>query len=168
MKLLSKKELDDITVTELCRTAGVDRKTFYHHYKSIADIPEEIERQVISDIQQVFDQATRPLDIPFLFNQLLQCLESCIPFPELLFTKAATRQFGQHLGSSMFALLKDRFVSETKLDPVTFTIRARYITGGVVAVYLEWFRGGKTIPRHQLANQMGELVERECKQLLMA
>lgn len=167
MKLLSRKELNDITVTELCKTAGVDRKTFYHHYKSIADIPEEIERQVISDIQQVFNQATKPPDVPFLFKQLLQCLESGIHFPEVLFTKSAAEQFSLHLGLTMIDLLKDRFLAETKLDPVTFTVRARYITGGVIAVYLEWFRSGKTIPRDELADRMGELVERECKQLLV-
>lgn len=167
MRLLSRKELNEITVTELCKAAGVDRKTFYHHYKTIADIPEEVERQVLSDIQKVFDQAAKPLDIPLLFKQLLQCLETGVLFPEVLLTKSAAEQFSLHLGLTMIDLLKDRFLAETKLDPVTFTVRARYITGGVIAVYLEWFRNGKTIPRDQLADRMGELVDRECRQLLV-
>lgn len=166
MLLLAKKELNDITVTELCKTAGVDRKTFYHHYKSIADIPEAIEKKFLDDMQHLFDHAQRPLDIPCLFKQLLQCLEQGIHYPEVLFSRSAAEQLSLHLESTMIDLLRDRFLSETKLDPISFTVRARYITGGVVAVYLQWFRAGKPISREELSQKMGELVERECRQLL--
>lgn len=39
--LLEKKELEYITVKEICETAGVNRSTFYLHYETISDLLEE-------------------------------------------------------------------------------------------------------------------------------
>lgn len=41
-----KKALDDITVTELCEAAKVNRATFYYHYDSVSAVLAEIETQV--------------------------------------------------------------------------------------------------------------------------
>ena len=36
--LLEKKEIDNITVKEICEKAGVNRSTFYLHYETIDDL----------------------------------------------------------------------------------------------------------------------------------
>ena len=40
-KILLKKEIGDISITELCESAQISRKTFYLHYSSIYDVIEE-------------------------------------------------------------------------------------------------------------------------------
>lgn len=42
IKLLSKKRLEDITITELCAEAGVHRTTFYMHFDTISDLLDDI------------------------------------------------------------------------------------------------------------------------------
>ena len=39
--LLEKKDLEYITVKEICQTAGVNRSTFYLHYESVSDLVNE-------------------------------------------------------------------------------------------------------------------------------
>ena len=39
--LLEEKDLEYITVKEICRRAGVNRSTFYLHYETIADLTDE-------------------------------------------------------------------------------------------------------------------------------
>ena len=41
ISLLEKKDLEYITVKEICETAGVNRSTFYLHYESISDLVSE-------------------------------------------------------------------------------------------------------------------------------
>ncbi len=41
--LLEKKPIDDITVTELCNAAKVNRATFYYHYDSVNAVFAELE-----------------------------------------------------------------------------------------------------------------------------
>lgn len=41
LKLLEKKEIEYITVKEICEKAGVNRSTFYLHYETVSDIISE-------------------------------------------------------------------------------------------------------------------------------
>ena len=44
--LLEEKDLEFITVKEICQRAGVNRSTFYLHYETIADLVNEALEQV--------------------------------------------------------------------------------------------------------------------------
>ena len=41
ISLLKEKDLEYITVKEICQKAGVNRSTFYLHYETIADLVNE-------------------------------------------------------------------------------------------------------------------------------
>lgn len=41
LKLLEKKDIEYITIKEICEAAGVNRSTFYLHYETIGDLLEE-------------------------------------------------------------------------------------------------------------------------------
>ena len=44
--LINKKDLNDITITELSNLADIDRKTFYLHYETVNDVYKELEAEV--------------------------------------------------------------------------------------------------------------------------
>lgn len=46
LKLLKKKNVDKITVTELCEEAGINRATFYRHYSVPVDVLIDIEEDL--------------------------------------------------------------------------------------------------------------------------
>lgn len=46
VQLLEKAPLDDITVTELCGTAKINRATFYYHYDSVNAVFVEVENAI--------------------------------------------------------------------------------------------------------------------------
>lgn len=45
--LIDKKDLNDITITELSHLADIDRKTFYLHYETINDVYKDLESLAI-------------------------------------------------------------------------------------------------------------------------
>lgn len=51
LRLLEKKLIEDINVSELCREAGINRATFYKHYYSPQDVLCEIERKSIEGME---------------------------------------------------------------------------------------------------------------------
>lgn len=55
-KLIEAKDLSDITVKELCETAGINRTTFYVHYDNLDDFIREIEEQIA---YEMIDQLER-------------------------------------------------------------------------------------------------------------
>jgi AcrR family transcriptional regulator len=50
--LLLKKELNDITVSELAESADINRGTFYLHYKDTADLFREIENEMVEEFSR--------------------------------------------------------------------------------------------------------------------
>ncbi|MBR2968403.1 MAG: TetR/AcrR family transcriptional regulator [Clostridia bacterium] len=49
IELLEKKDFEYISVTEICRRAGVNRSTFYLHYDNTRDLLEETAQRAVED-----------------------------------------------------------------------------------------------------------------------
>lgn len=65
---MKEKKISDITVTELCNSAGLDRTTFYRRYKYIDDIVIELEQEQLNDFRELMSKKTgEPLLIDILY-----------------------------------------------------------------------------------------------------
>ncbi|MGN1401368.1 MAG: TetR/AcrR family transcriptional regulator [Bacillus sp. (in: firmicutes)] len=58
IKLMKQKNYEDITVTDICHTAGVSRVTYYRNYKS----KEDIITQYLQELTYQFDQEVNSLN----------------------------------------------------------------------------------------------------------
>ena len=56
--LLTQKDIEYITVKEICEKAGFNRSTFYLHYDTINDLLNETLEHTVSRLQNYFPQAT--------------------------------------------------------------------------------------------------------------
>ena len=54
LMLLEKKEYEFITVTEICKKAGVNRSTFYLHYETIDDLLVETIEMINKRFKEAF------------------------------------------------------------------------------------------------------------------
>jgi len=54
--LLQKKNIDKITVTELCEEADINRSTFYAHYTDTFDLLHHIERELLNELDKYLSQ----------------------------------------------------------------------------------------------------------------
>lgn len=77
-QLLSTKEITDITIIELCREAGINKSTFYLHYKDIYECAEDCIRQIISPIIDIICQngITNTIrELPDIWRRILRLLD---------------------------------------------------------------------------------------------
>ncbi len=51
LNLLEKKDISNITVTEICETADINRGTFYRYYMDVYDLLKNIEQEFIDEIK---------------------------------------------------------------------------------------------------------------------
>ena len=56
IELLEKKDINYITIKELCDKAGVNRSTFYLHYETINDLLDETMRYVLDKFLRKYDK----------------------------------------------------------------------------------------------------------------
>lgn len=56
IRLMETKSLQKISVSELCKNAGINRATFYNHYTTPSDILKEIGNEMADEIQAIFEE----------------------------------------------------------------------------------------------------------------
>ena len=64
-ELLNEKPLAKITVKDIVESCGVNRNTFYYHFRDISDV---VECALLREVDQVFE---RPVEV----DSVLECLE---------------------------------------------------------------------------------------------
>lgn len=52
LELLQAKKIKDITILELCKSANINRTTFYKYYKDVDDLVLKIEESLLSDLEK--------------------------------------------------------------------------------------------------------------------
>lgn len=54
VKLMGEKDFDKITITDVVKEAGINRGTFYAHYKSTNEVLDKIQEEVGENMKQIF------------------------------------------------------------------------------------------------------------------
>ncbi|MCM1046854.1 MAG: TetR/AcrR family transcriptional regulator [Clostridiales bacterium] len=125
LSLRAKKEIEKITIKELCEKAMINKSTFYSHYSDIYDLSEYLESKVASEIVANLE---RPEDIftkPEEFNR------------ELFYAYISQESLIQTLfsGSRSSQLL---YRIEQSLKEIIFKIRPEYKENVIANVTLTY------------------------------
>lgn len=146
--LLKKKEYRDISITEICKKAGVTRMSFYRNFAGKEDILSQKVRDVTDNFleESAISYRNDTLSSYFikLFSHMEQQKELC----------TALKKAG------LFHLIKDEF-DRVFLD----TYRQEYddyksvfLAGGIYNVFLFWFLNGCRENPEDLAKRLEEIL----------
>ena len=95
LKLLEKKPFAYITISEICKEAGVNRSTFYLHYENLSDLLKETTAYVLHDFVSYFPMDTIGISSQFVNSDLqdLNFINDKYLHPYLLYVKKNRRLF---------------------------------------------------------------------------
>ncbi len=155
ISLLKKKPLDYITVCEICKTAGVNRSTFYLHYDTIGDLLNETARYLLNDFLSYFSTDTQSIALNLTNCQRGELLFICDEYltPYLTYVREHKEVFGtalvhnktlgfedvyKRMFEHIFNPILDRFHYPTSDRPYVMM----YYLNGINAIILEWLKNG--------------------------
>ena len=151
--LLEKKDLEYITVKEICHQAGVNRSTFYLHYEYIAELLDEtmemINQRFLSYFPQEEEAVLGDMEHRELNDLVFVTQEYLLPYLRFIqdnkkVYRAAFRNPSSMQANARYGVLKQRI-----LDPILerFEIPAArrpyyiaYYVEGIAAIVKEWLR----------------------------
>ena len=64
IELRSRKELERITIKELCQKAQINKSTFYSHYRDIYDLSDKLETEIVASIMENFSHPENLIQNP--------------------------------------------------------------------------------------------------------
>ena len=139
--LLEFKDVQEISVTELCENAGINRTTFYCHYKSIEEIIIEIENDVLIDYERVYNILTPDYDLDDLISNLLKFFVEHARVLGLVLNKK--KDFG--LMQQIYRYSFDRFkkyvtdnLSQEKTEPIMYLFYG--LSYGIIGIIGKWYK----------------------------
>jgi len=162
---LKAKDLHEITVTELCSSAEINRTTFYKYYGNVYDVLMDVEGDLmqqgrlcltsISENEKVKDGVTGPLSQ--LLNYIKENKEACM----VLFRLNCEKDFID----DMLRELHDSFhffTKETSMDNPEESIRDgyifKYMIAGSAVIIKSWIQSGTAEPTEYITNLLYDLA----------
>ena len=153
LALLEEKDLEYITVKEICRRAGVNRSTFYLHYETIADLVNEtlemINRRFLSYFPQQEEDVLGNLGSRNRDELVLVTREYLLPYLRFIRDNKKVYRAAFRNPGSMGANARYRELKQRILGPILerFEIPAArrpyyiaYYIEGIAAIVKEWLR----------------------------
>lgn len=147
--LLEKKEIEYITIKEICLTAGVNRSTFYLHYENIYDLLNEALEMLSSEYASIFKapdilssiQNGSATDVMFIKPEFI------VPYLEFVKKNARIfkairskpKAFGadsayQKMCNEVFYPILDKFNVEKERKPYVL----EFFTKGILGIVNKW------------------------------
>ena len=162
LSIMEEKDISDITISELTRKAGINRRTFYTHYRSISDIIDEIE----SDMVALLSEVVQKIDVTDIrksaYNVFIELNEMVAVEFDYYFSRVRMDMRGVFMTrlKGIASELADKLLSEnSNLSRETAEMISEYIVGGFFNVFVEWRTSGGNIPVEQAARLAGIMAE---------
>ena len=151
-KLYEKKELEKISIRELCQTAGYNRTTFYVYYDDIYDLLDKAIESIFLPIREEIIRRidfSRALQVSAFGEIFLQALRKEDTHIELLFKRHHYLLLGEKLKKEWMALLREKY-SGRELE---------YQLSAVMGVIKYWLQTGKKLPQQELVRRIYRISE---------
>lgn len=146
-ELLSKKDISEITVTDIAEAADVNRKTFYNYYNSVYDIINEIENELVLAFDQVLNNIDfkQEMQNPCgIFEKLTSVMNRDFSFYSRLMKMDHHANLMQKLYVSLKDKMKNSFLHQTDIEEQQLDIVVNYMISGMLSVYQSWFNSDRT------------------------
>lgn len=162
LRLLATKRLEKISVTELCKEAGINRATFYNHYDSPQGLLTELEQKIKQDMEALVSS-------PHTKEEIIQQLENvCIYMKENINTLRILMQcHADDDLAEIFTNLNQNYSDwqlnhrKSTLDSDTMRLVSSFVYTGTYSLIMEWLL--RDIPKspRQIAELIVSIISKE-------
>ena len=158
--LLSEKDMNDITVSDIADLADINRKTFYNYYSGAHAVLDEIENEVVSTLESAlrgtdFREAMSHPNM--VFEKLTAIINSNLEF----YGHLLSMQGNVSLITKTVKLLKQKtreaMLLQLPLKEEDIDILFDYTFSGMLTVYQQWFNSGCSRSIEEISEILSEL-----------
>ena len=139
IELLQSKEIHQITVTNICKKADINRGTFYAHYKDAFDLLQSMEDELFNQILEYLNETPAEDYNDLLLVKVLELIAQNKDLCKILFCKQRDgRIIDRILYIASKAKLEQLFGNSNEFDKSYLDYLIRYSVGGILAIIQVW------------------------------
>lgn len=158
LTVLQKKNIDKVTIKEICEEAKVNRGTFYLHYSTPNDLLMEIEQQFIEENMAIFSAYFQPgYETGYmadLFTGILRNKDLC----RIIMGKNGNPRFVERMQNMIRPGVVDGWCREfPKYSREDLDYVYDFIFSGSMRLILNWIEDDKNLSAEDLAKRLDRL-----------
>ena len=160
-KLLSQKDINNITISDIAAEADINRKTFYNYYAGIHEVIDEIE----NDIIRRFDDALTEIDFKnslnstyLIFEKLTNIINADMDFFGYLLSMNSNVSLSSKITDLLTGKVKLLILRYVETEETRVDIMLEFMISGMVAVYKRWFNSDRSEPVEEISSQIKTLA----------
>lgn len=158
------------TVTDVVNAAGINRGTFYLHFKNLDDVAQYIENELASNFKEL-EIDFRMADIDHLpevmIGRLNEILSKDIDYYRLIITATGNGNLMEKIKNSILKSISNNFkIMKYVTNYENFKMVVQYVVGGVVNVYTDWFKGNINCKLDDLKHFLPTLIRQGIKGII--
>ncbi len=164
LQLMQEKAIHQISISELCRLADINRSTFYHHFGSQYDVLAELTNDFLAQLEEKL-QNVSPQDQEGVQRRVELCLDYAMEnrtLTLLLMQNAVGTDFAQRL----FSLPNIEMLLSEKLANVASEAERRarisFVTYGSYQLLQEWLNAPDPVGTKEETALILKLARRIC------
>lgn len=159
-ELLETKDLDEITVVDICRKADVNRGTFYKYYRDVPDLYDKTEDSLVEELHALAPQ-TEVIDFlnSSFFYDILNTLANNQEYTYI----ARNRSFSERLAQKLltFYVPHLQHIIQTNcpdMSAQSSKLLLEYILGGCIQVISYWLKDGMQISIDDINTELSTML----------
>ncbi len=151
------------SVTDIVEAAGINRGTFYLHFKSKEDVVRSIE-EALSQNFKVLENEFRMTEIDrspeLILNKINDIIMQDVEFYRLIITSSNNDYFITKIKHIILTTISNNFrVMRYVATYEHFQMVVQYIVGGFISTYKEWFNKSIKCELSELADYLSLLIK---------
>lgn len=143
INLLNQKPINQISVTEICGLADINRSTFYLHYCDIYALLEDIEKDCLEEFDLLIEYISHHSLAPDqITKMILQYIYAQKELLNLFILKSSSYEFWQKINQKVMLLFRLKTLQFYQLPPqmseAEFDDMILFYSAGFYAIYKKW------------------------------
>lgn len=167
LTLMQTKPISRITLTELCRTADINRNTFYSHYSTVKDLLSSIEQELYTEVKDSIERSLKIESIRAMTVEICHSIKRNLSLCRVLFSEHGDTRFLKqimYLGRDR-SLLEWRRAS-AKGNAEELELLYTFFANGSVAVIQQWIQRGAGEDPEEIADFIDRVSKRGLRAFL--
>jgi AcrR family transcriptional regulator len=166
LELMKKKPIEEVTITDICKMADINRGTFYNHYATPYDLLLEMQNELYEKIASSIER-TPVSEGGIIFEEILTLIAKDSDLFQVLLSNNGDKDFIKKLiaiGQNKINIewKSEHNISDTEKIGLAYT----FIAGGCARVTEDWISGEiKKTPR-QIAELVNQIIAYVVEDLL--
>ena len=160
IQLMAQKQIQQISVRELCELAGINRSTFYKHYGAPQNVRQEIQQDLIGDIISLASENGKPVPMRLYLERVCEYLWEDRKQHKILFSSQTGSEESDlyHMTSNAMWSVKTFRPDVRVLDPLTDQAAMLFVEAGCYSVFKWWLLNDIQLSPKQIAQILCTLV----------